>query len=232
MKKKSSIILLLFISFSCKKNDLPFSELFIASPLTLEAIQNSKYQFYKGDTIKSEKKISNDSIAIKFSYTDEKSDIKKELIKQMYYVVPQIYSNITAIENELPYRASYDPINNKEFYNYIRSNKNSEFKAYVVNNNKVVFRDYIKDFKKGNNNISNKKQLFDYLSSNNIKYSLIKDNFDQESQRQYFTIKIKSDSNTSINKLTLSKYEFEMRTYYESDTIPDWNKVTYEIFRY
>lgn len=233
MKNVLGFLLLLFFLTSCKKNEISYIELFTTTPPDMSFIQNPKYQFYVGDTIKSQEKISHDSIDMKFVDFDEKNEVKKISAIKMFYVVPQIFSNIKAVDNSLPYKKSFDPVNNKEFYKYIRSKNDGIFEAYVANKNKIVFKDYIKDFEKGNNNsMHSKEQLYEYLNSKKMKYKVLKDKKDENSGIQYLTLKIISDKDSSINKLTLSKFGFEMRTYYDTDTIPDWNKVTYNKFRY
>lgn len=233
MKNILGFLFLLLLIISCQQNKISYNQLFIPTPPNIDFDKNSEYQFYKGDTIKSQHKISNDSIFVKFTYFDKKQGINKESIMKMYYVIPKIYSNIEADGNNLPYEVSFNPLSNKGFYNYIRNYKNSEFVAYVINNKKIIFKDYIKDFKEGNNlHMSNKEQLLDFLKSNKIQYKILKDIYIKESGRQYLMLKIISHKDSSINKVTLSKFDFQMKTYYEADTIPDWNKVTYDRFRY
>lgn len=225
--KKAFLYFIILLNISCKQNQINKVELFTVSPQRVEDLKSKNLQFYIGDTILSEKKISKDSITKTFSSYNSPNNIKQKF----YYVIPKVYSNIFSENNLLPYETSIR--NNKGFYNYIRTHTNNTFVAYVVNENEVVFKDYIEDFENGNNKtFSTDQKLLHFLKSQNIKFKIIKNKFDPKSGRYYLVLQLFSGKDSTINRIVMSKFDFQMQTYYKSDTLTNWRKVTYDIFKY
>lgn len=231
MNKSIFICTLFFITLSCKRT-VEYQELFSPKPPEIKIITSQPLYVYNSDTVKSLSKISNSTIRQRFWVYDKNNNFKNTSIQTVYYTIPLIYSNIKPKDGKLPYQ----PVNltdNKAFYNYIRSNTNSIFIGYIVSENKVVFKDFIQEYKNHNeNNITNNEKLFKYLNDNNIKYKIINEKSDVQSGRFFSTLKIYSKKDSTINYLVLSKFEFEMRTYYNADTLTNWNRITSEKFRY
>lgn len=225
--KKAFLYFIILLNISCKQEQISKVELFTVSPQRVEDLKSKNLQSYIGDTIFSKKKISRDSITKTFRSYDGSNNIKQKL----YYVIPKVYSNIFSENNVLPYETSIS--NNKGFYNYIRTHTNNTFVAYVVNENEIVFKDYIEDFEIGNNKtFSTDQKLLDFLKSQNINFKIIKNKFDPQSERYYLVLQTFSEKDSTINRIVLSKFDFQMQTYYKSDTLTNWRKVPYDIFKY
>ena len=206
-------------------------ELFSVAPQKIDELKRNKKQFYICDTVFSVKKISSDSITKTFSAYVKNSTYQTKVKETYYYVTPKLYSNIPSKNNTIPYAGSIR--DNKAFYNYIRTNTNSKFVAYIVIKNKVVFKDYIQDFKNGSNEtFSTDKQLLDFLNAKNISYKIIENRFDAQSGRYFMMLEILSGQEFTINTIVLSKFDFNMKTYYQSDTLINWRRVSSELFNY
>lgn len=229
--KRIFLYFIILINISCKKNQINKVELFTVSPQRVEDLKRNKLHIYIGDTILTEKKISKDSITKTFSLYDENDNFNGTVKQKFYYVIPKVYSNILSENNVLPYETSIS--NNKGFYNFIRTHTSNTFVAYVVSDNKVVFKDYIEDFESGNNKtFPTDKKLIEFLKSQKINFKIIKNKFDVQSGRYYMVLQIFSGKDFTTNRIVLSNFDFQMQTYYKSDTLTKWRNVNYDIFKY